>query len=271
MWCIYPACCLCGRTEQQANQMCYLYGVKPRLCMEYVRNLSLTLNFTLMLSCSTWQLLVVWFRGIRRTSEGGKGRTNPEDNTIIRGKYEALKDDSLSNSWGTPRQHYRLHSFTILQNVWLFLFVRSMDSDWLSDSVNNKQIWFSQCCWVLSSHTDIFCTVGVFLFSFLFLIGDVIKSLAPMGRRWQIAHCSLLFASPWADRQKRKKLGFTKIYKEHFQSLWSDVLRGVFSELVGLCMEDDNICMSVSWKRVGGIKREKGTGKVKLYVMGKRE
>lgn len=100
MWCIYPACCLCGRTEQQANQMCYLYGVKPRLCMEYVRNLSLTLNFTLMLSCSTWQLLVVWFRGIQRTSEGGKGRTNPEDNTIIRGKYEALKDNSLSNSWG---------------------------------------------------------------------------------------------------------------------------------------------------------------------------
>lgn len=39
MWCIYPACCLCGWTEQQANQMCYLYGVKPRLCMEYVRNL----------------------------------------------------------------------------------------------------------------------------------------------------------------------------------------------------------------------------------------
>lgn len=43
---IYAAHCLCGWTEQRANQMCYVYGVKARLLSEYVRTLSLTLSRT---------------------------------------------------------------------------------------------------------------------------------------------------------------------------------------------------------------------------------
>lgn len=45
----HTACCLRGWTEQRANQMCYLYGVKAGLLTEYVRNQSLTLNLTFML------------------------------------------------------------------------------------------------------------------------------------------------------------------------------------------------------------------------------
>lgn len=39
---ICTACCLCGWTEQRANQMCYLYGVKARLlgkCEKFVVDL----------------------------------------------------------------------------------------------------------------------------------------------------------------------------------------------------------------------------------------
>lgn len=45
VWSIYAAC-LCGWTEQRANQMCYLYGMKVRLLAEYVRNAPVTLNLT---------------------------------------------------------------------------------------------------------------------------------------------------------------------------------------------------------------------------------
>lgn len=91
---IYTACCLRGWTEQRANQMCYLYGVKARLLTEYVRNPSLTLNVTFMLlhlmTSHMWSDLDVFWR----TSQGAEGEPTFLNSTqwYIKQKY-FMKDD----------------------------------------------------------------------------------------------------------------------------------------------------------------------------------
>lgn len=80
-----------------------------------------------------------------------------------------------------------------------------------------------QRCYVLSfgSHFDFVCTVGVLLFSsilsFPSLIEDAVISLAPMGRIWQFRHCSVLFVSPWTDKQGKNRI--TEI-KFSFSLIW---------------------------------------------------
>lgn len=131
---IYTACCLCGWTEQRANQMCYLYGVKARLLTEYVRNLSLTLNLTFMpprhlMMSYLWSDLQAFEGHVK----GAEGRMNPHEHTVMyQGEiyYDATEDDCLAALPIHDEYPHNIKFYTPVAKCvpFVFSFLRSLDS-----------------------------------------------------------------------------------------------------------------------------------------------
>ena len=94
---MYAVCCLCGWTEQRANQMCYVYRVKAWLLTGYVRNLPLTLSLTFMLqqltTCHMWPDLDMFWR----TSQKVEKVNHSEQKTVMyyTGNYSIKQEGSI--------------------------------------------------------------------------------------------------------------------------------------------------------------------------------
>lgn len=135
---ICTACCLCGWTEQRANQMCYLYGVKARLlgkCEKFVFDLESHFHAVALDDF----VLVAWFRGFWRMREGSRGRSEPTEQDNISRCYTWWLCSCFANSWVPPGTL----SATLLYcfaNDCFFSFLRPLDSKWVSHTVNTKQM-----------------------------------------------------------------------------------------------------------------------------------